>query len=64
MTAARREISWREALAIYLAASIGLHPIWETLQLPLYTNWLTETNFRIVFAVVHCTAGAVMIGAV
>lgn len=64
MTAPHREISWRKALAVYLAGSAGLHLIWETLQLPLYTIWRTGTNFEIAFAVIHCTAGDVMIAAV
>ena len=64
MTVAHREISWRKALAVYLAGSAGLHLIWETLQLPLYTIWRTGTNFEIACAVVHCTAGDVMIAAV
>ncbi len=64
MTASHREISWRKALAVYLAGSAGLHLIWETLQLPLYTIWRTGTNFEIAFAVIHCTAGDVMIAAV
>ena len=64
MTAPHREISWRKALAVYLAGSDGLHWIWETLQLPLYTIWRTGTNFEIAFVVIHCTAGDVMIAAV
>jgi hypothetical protein len=64
MTAPHREISWRKALAVYLAGSAGLHLIWETLQLPLYTIWRTGTNLEIAFAVIHCTAGDVMIAAV
>lgn len=64
MTAPHREISWRKALAVYLAGSAGLHLIWEIVQLPLYTIWRTGTHFEIAFAVIHCTAGDVIIAAV
>ncbi len=63
MTAPHREISWRKALAVYLAGSAGLHLIWEIVQLPLYTIWRTGTHFEIAFAVIHCTAGDVIIAA-
>ncbi len=64
MTATTREISWRDALPVYLVGSGLLHLIWEIVQLPLYTIWRTGTNFEIAFAVVHCTAGDVIIAAV
>jgi hypothetical protein len=64
MTLAQREISWREALTVYLLGSGVLHLVWEVLQLPLYTIWRTGTRAEIAFAVVHCTAGDVMIAAV
>ncbi len=63
MTAAHHDISWREALTLYLVGSGLLHLVWETLQLPLYTIWRTGTNFEIAFAVFHCTAGDVIIAA-
>jgi hypothetical protein len=63
MTAAYREVSWREALAVYLAGSTLLHLVWEIVQLPLYTIWTTGTDFEIAFAVVHCTAGDIIIAA-
>jgi hypothetical protein len=47
------------ALAIGLAA-IG-HILWEAAQLPLYTLWRTGTPREIAFALVHCTAGDILI---
>lgn len=38
-----------------------LHFAWEVLQLPLYTLWRTGTLGEIAFAVLHCTAGDLMI---
>ena len=35
--------------------------IWEFLQMPLYTIWITGTQFEIAFAVFHCTGGDVLI---
>lgn len=40
----------------------GLNAAWETLQLPLYTIWRTEPLSRNAFAVLHCTAGDLVIG--
>ncbi len=35
--------------------------IWETLHLPLYTIWTTASTGQLAFAVLHCTAGDVLI---
>jgi hypothetical protein len=53
--------SWLRALRVYLGASAVLHLAWETLQLPLYTIWSTAIFGEIVFAVLHCTAGDLVI---
>lgn len=45
----------------YLAATAVLNLAWEILQLPLYTIWKDSTPSAIAFAVVHCTAGDVLI---
>lgn len=45
----------------YLAATAVLNLVWEVLQLPLYTLWQTSPASAIAFAVVHCTAGDVLI---
>ena len=47
------------ALAIGLAA-LG-HFFWEAAQLPRYTLWRTGTPHEIVFALIHCTGGDVLI---
>ena len=52
---------WLSALKIYLGASVVLHLVWEVVQLPLYTIWRAGTANEIAFAVVHCTAGDLMI---
>ena len=52
---------WLQTTRVYLAISAGLHLGWEMLQLPLYTIWRTGTSGEIAFAVVHCTAGDLMI---
>ena len=51
---------------IYLrlaAIFLALNGAWEFLQLPLYTIWWSEPWSRIAFALVHCTAGDLLIGA-
>lgn len=45
----------------YLAATASLNLAWEILQLPLYTLWQKSTPSALAFAVVHCTAGDVLI---
>lgn len=52
---------WLSVLRIYLAASGVLHLVWEVAQLPLYTIWRKGSAGEIAFAVLHCTAGDVVI---
>jgi hypothetical protein len=37
------------------------HLTWETLQLPLYTIWSSASPGEIAFAIMHCTAGDMLI---
>ena len=37
--------------------------MWEIAQLPLYTIWWTGTKREILFAVIHCTGGDLLITA-
>lgn len=46
-----------------MLASLFLHFAWEVLQLPLYTLWFEGTAPQMVFAVVHCTGGDMLIAA-
>ena len=52
---------WLSTLRLYLAASAGLHLVWESAHLPLYTIWRGGSFGQKAFAVLHCTAGDVMI---
>jgi uncharacterized membrane protein (UPF0136 family) len=56
-------IDWLLGLRLYLAVSVVSHLLWELLQLPLYTIWKSGTAREIAFAVVHCTAGDLLIAA-
>ena len=51
---------WLGSLRRYVLASACLHLVWEILQLPLYTIWW-EPFSKQSFAILHCTAGDVMI---
>ena len=53
----RRSVLIRAALVF-----TGLNLGWELLQLPLYTIWWTEPWSRIIFALLRCTAGDLIIG--
>lgn len=55
--AARRFIAFR-----YLPWLAALSLAWEIAQLPLYTLWREAEPAYIIFSVVHCTAGDVLIG--
>ena len=54
-------LGWPALLMRYITASAVLHLVWEIVQLPLYTLWTTDTLRQQAFAVVHCTAGDVII---
>ncbi len=57
-TALPRGVVWR-----FLAAMACGNLLWETVQMPLYTLWLTGTSGEIAYAIVHCTLGDVLIAA-
>ena len=53
--------SWPRAVRSYIVASLLLHLAWEIVQLPLYTIDWSQPVSQQVFAILHCTAGDVMI---
>jgi hypothetical protein len=53
--------SWLRTLRQYVLSVTLLNFLWEILQLPLYTLWSSKNNRDILFAVLHCTAGDLMI---
>jgi hypothetical protein len=55
-------LAHRRPLAIYLGVIAVGNLAWESLHLPLYTLWRTGTPGEKVFAVIHCTAGDILIG--
>ena len=48
-------------VAIWGALALVLNLVWEIAQLPLYTIYSAGTPKEIAFALVHCTAGDVLI---
>jgi hypothetical protein len=56
--------SWLAAIRRYLVAATLGNLLWETAQLPLYTLWHDGTASSITGAVLHCTAGDVVIASV
>lgn len=61
---ANRSITWHATLGRYLVLMLAFNVTWEVLQLPLYTLWSTGGAGEIVFAVVHCTLGDLVIATV
>ena len=55
------EMGWHSSIRSYVFAIAGLNLLWEVAQLPLYTLWLTGSTQEIFVAVLHCTAGDVVI---
>lgn len=53
--------AWLRVLRRYIGFVVPAHLLWEIAQFPLYTLWTEGTVGEIAFAVVHCTAGDVMI---
>lgn len=49
------------ALLVWAVVSLVLHLAWEVAQLPLYTIPSAQSGAQIAYAVVHCTAGDVLI---
>ena len=47
----------------WLLVSGALHLTWELLHVRLYTLWFEASAWRIVYSVLHCTAGDVLISA-
>ena len=59
----RTSSAWLRSLRSYVCSLILFNILWEILQLPLYTIWAHENYQKIVYVVLHCTAGDAMIGA-
>lgn len=54
--------SWSFILRRYLPRLAICSLVWEIVQLPLYTLWAEPRLERIAYAVLHCTAGDILIG--
>ena len=52
---------WIVPLRRYLIVAGATTLLWEFVQVPLYTLWRDGTAAAIVFAVLHCTAGDILI---
>lgn len=55
------ELTWHSAIRGYVLAIAGLNLLWEVVQLPLYTIWLSGSTQEIIVAVLHCTVGDAVI---
>src|SRR3546814_16504577 len=54
-------VDWLTALRRYLVAITVGNLVWEFAHLPLYTIWYEGTPGEILFAVLHCTGGDLLI---
>jgi len=62
-SASRPKSEAARPILLYLIVAAAGHLAWEVAQSPLYTIWWTGTKREIVFAVVHCTGGDLLITA-
>lgn len=53
---------WLQALRGYLLALGPMMLAWEAAQLPLYTLWRGGSWFEIIYTILHCTVGDMLIG--
>ena len=58
----RSRAALRFAFARFVPLLAAGNLVWEILQLPFYTLWQDGTPRSRLFAILHCTAGDVMIG--
>ncbi|RKF15465.1 hypothetical protein D6850_10965 [Roseovarius spongiae] len=62
MTYPRTEkANWLGALRRFAIVTVAGHLIWEVAHVPLYTIWLEGSWSEIIFAIVHCTGGDLLI---
>ncbi|MBI2297137.1 MAG: hypothetical protein HYU76_14125 [Betaproteobacteria bacterium] len=54
--------AWAFVALRFVPALAALSLVWEVAQLPLYTLWEEGMPQQVVFAVLHCTVGDVLIG--
>jgi hypothetical protein len=54
---------WLTVMRRYLAATAAGSLAWESAQLPLYTIWAAGRPAELLYAVLHCTLGDVLIAA-
>ena len=52
---------WLAAVRAYLGVTAVANLMWEAFHLPLYTIWTSGSLQEQAFAVLHCTAGDVLI---
>lgn len=52
---------WLAAIRRYLVASAIGNLVWEIAQMPLYTLWRSADGRTLLTAVLHCTAGDILI---
>jgi hypothetical protein len=53
--------NWLGAQRVYLLTVVIADLVWEAAHLPLYTLWQSGTSGEMLFAVVHCTLGDLLI---
>lgn len=55
------DTNWLTHIRRYLLLVLVMNLAWETAHLPLYTVWTERSDMELVWAVIHCTGGDVLI---
>jgi len=58
------ELNWLRYLRCYIALIALLNVFWEMFQMPLYTMWNDDTSATIIYSIIHCTIGDILIALV
>lgn len=58
-----QRLSLRPIARYLIVIALG-NLVWEAAQIPLYTIWIDGTSTQIGYALLHCTVGDVLIGAI
>jgi len=53
----------RRTILRFLGAMAAGNLLWEIAHVPLYTLWITDSWFEMIYAILHCSVGDVMIAA-
>ncbi len=55
------DLNWLGFLRRYIILIALFNSLWEILQMPLYTLWNNDSWLTIIYSIIHCTFGDILI---